>query len=134
MVATILVVASDRELRREIAAAFPENLWRIVAVDSRSEAMELFSEDRQVMVYALHYADDLDWLTKTMSQYEHLRIVYLSRSPWASLRYDRARCMISPSNPRALLAGALVDLVSQLMPVPLPRHRGSALRLEPRNR
>jgi len=107
-------------------AAIPETVGRIVAVDSRSKAIELFSQDRNVMIYALHHVDDLGWLAKTLSQYEQLRVVFLCRSPWASLPYDRARCMMAPSNPRALLTGALVDLVKQFLPLPLPRRRGSA--------
>ena len=121
----IIIVATDNDVRETITAAMPESIGEIVTLDDRSKVSSLLCQKWQLMIYAVRHRDDLDWLTAMMSLHPELRVLFLSQMPWASLPYDRARCMVAPSKAISLQVGTFTELVKQLLPAQVPRGQRS---------
>ena len=111
----ILVVAPNAEMREQIAASLKNIDRPLVSVSLRDEAARMLDGIRQVLVYATHQGGDAGWLANQMEAHPGLRVVYLSQYPWASLNYERARCMISPVTPGNLNSGLLREMVLALL-------------------
>ena len=111
----ILVVAPQVDMRGRITASLKSIDRPLVAVSLRDEAARMLDNIRQVLVYATHQGGDAGWLANRMEEHSELRVVYLSQNPWASLNYDRARCMIAPINPASLNAVLLHRMVLDLL-------------------
>ena len=103
-------------MRQAIAASLAE-VGRPVAVAlGRRFAEGALRGVEQVMVYSPDHDDDTGWAAEMLARHPGLRIVYLTPSPWASLDYKRARCIIAPHSPGALDAGLLRRAVRDLLP------------------
>lgn len=111
----ILVVAPHADMRERIAASLEGINRPLVTVALRDEAVRMLDNFRQVLVYAAHQGGDVGWIAEQMHAHPELRVVYLSQEPWASLNYDRARCMIAPHSPEALNAHLLRRMVLDLL-------------------
>jgi len=114
-VTRILVVASQREMRERIAASLKDIDRPLAAVALRKDVVRMLDNIRQVLVYAAHEGGDAGWIANQMEEHSELRVVYLSQNPWASLNYDRARCMIAPINPASLNSTLLHRMVLDLL-------------------
>ena len=90
----------------------------MIALTKREEAVPLIDAvERQVMVYAPGFGGDVGWVAEALEGHPGLRVVYLSPTPWASLSYERARCLIAPPNSDMLDVTLLRRMVSQLLVV-----------------
>ncbi len=114
----ILIVAADAIMCRKLTASVQHLHRPVIALTRRDEAIPLIDAvERQVMVYAPGYGGDIGWLAETLEAHPGLRLVYLSPIPWASLSYERARCLLAPPNPNALNVALLRQMVSEMLAV-----------------
>ena len=114
--ARILVMAPQTDMRERICESLKEIKYPLVAVVLRSHVVRLLNNIRQVLVYAAYQGDDVGWVAEQMEAHSELRVVYLSPNPWASLNYERARCMVALHSPDALDSSLLRRMVLDLLP------------------
>ncbi len=114
----ILVVAGDPALRCRLAASLRSMDRPIIALSNRNDAAALIdATERQVMIYAPSYGGDVGWVAEALEHHPGLRVVYLSPTPWVSLAYGRARCIIAPPVAAALDVGLLRRVASEMLAV-----------------
>lgn len=112
----ILIFSSRQEMRfyiQEILSAF---LHRSTKTYDKRVIINILDDVWQVLIYEGSSSEDLSWLTEQMARHPELRVVYLSPAPWASLGYERARCMISPIGYQTLNSALMLRLVQELLP------------------
>jgi hypothetical protein len=90
----------------------------VCAAATRDDIVALLAaNERQVLVYWPEYGGDVGWVAEALERYPDLRVVYLSPTPWVSLSYSRARCIIAPHAINLLDVGLLRRMVAELLGV-----------------
>jgi hypothetical protein len=123
-VTQILVAAATACARRKLTVAVQGMNRPVVAAAARGDIAALLdANERQVLVYWADYEWDVGWVTESLEQHPGLTVVYLSPTPWVSLSYARARCMIAPPFVDMLNASLLRRMVSELLNASSNRRR-----------